>query len=117
MGAQLFGVMNMWSATQGYHYYRRELDAMPDPVALHARRGAHWTFNATAFVAAMRRVWLTCSLRTHAVTVCTCQSGQYTAGKASYQPAHAVVAPCPLQWRAIQQLHSQTAFSLVGQRD
>lgn len=40
----------------GYHYYRRELDAMPDPESLHARRGAHWTFNAEAFVAAMRRV-------------------------------------------------------------
>lgn len=40
----------------GYHYYRRELDAMDDPEALHARRGAHWTFNAEAFVEAMRLV-------------------------------------------------------------
>ena len=31
----------------GYHYYKRELDAMPDPEALHARRGAHWTFNVS----------------------------------------------------------------------
>ncbi len=43
----------------GYHYYRRELDAMSDPAAMHARRGAHWTFNAAAFLAAMRRVRLT----------------------------------------------------------
>lgn len=32
---------------------------MPDPAAMHARRGAHWTFNAAAFLAAMRRVRLT----------------------------------------------------------
>lgn len=31
----------------GYHYYKHELDAMPDPKALHARRGAHWTFNVS----------------------------------------------------------------------
>lgn len=29
----------------GYHYYKHELDAMPDPEAMHARRGAPWTFN------------------------------------------------------------------------
>jgi hypothetical protein len=29
---------------------------MPDAESLHARRGAHWTFNAHAFVAAMHRV-------------------------------------------------------------
>jgi hypothetical protein len=40
----------------GFHYYRRELDAMPDAESLHARRGSHWTFNAHAFVAAMHRV-------------------------------------------------------------
>lgn len=34
----------------GYHYYKHELDAMADPAALHARRGAHWTFNAERFV-------------------------------------------------------------------
>ena len=30
----------------GYHYYRRELDAMDDPAQAHARRGAAFTFNA-----------------------------------------------------------------------
>lgn len=34
----------------GFHLYRRELDAMPDPQAAHARRGAPWTFNADAYV-------------------------------------------------------------------
>jgi pantothenate kinase len=31
---------------------------MPDAESLHARRGAHWTFNAHEFVAAMHRVQL-----------------------------------------------------------
>lgn len=34
----------------GYHYYRRELDAMEDPDEAHKRRGAPFTFNATRFV-------------------------------------------------------------------
>ncbi|GLI67734.1 hypothetical protein VaNZ11_011936 [Volvox africanus] len=42
----------------GFHYYRRELDAMPDPVEAHARRGAPWTFDAAKFVEAVRRVRL-----------------------------------------------------------
>lgn len=33
----------------GYHYYKHELDAMPDSAAMHARRGAHWTFNVRAW--------------------------------------------------------------------
>ncbi len=37
----------------GFHYYRRELDAMPDPVEAHARRGAPYTFNAEKFVDAL----------------------------------------------------------------
>ncbi|KAI8469901.1 MAG: hypothetical protein J3K34DRAFT_521810 [Monoraphidium minutum] len=40
----------------GFHYYRRQLDAMPDPQEAHARRGAHWTFDAAAFVACVRRI-------------------------------------------------------------
>lgn len=44
---QLGCVQSPWSLSiAGYHYYRSELDAMEDPEALHARRGAHWTFNA-----------------------------------------------------------------------
>ena len=34
----------------GYHYYRRELDAMEDPEEAHARRGAPFTFNSSRFV-------------------------------------------------------------------
>lgn len=34
----------------GYHFYRHELDAMPDPAYAHARRGAPFTFNAQRFV-------------------------------------------------------------------
>lgn len=40
----------------GFHYYRRELDSMPDPAQAHARRGAHWTFDAAAYVECVRRV-------------------------------------------------------------
>ena len=34
----------------GYHYTRAQLDAFEDPQAAHARRGAHWTFDAEQFV-------------------------------------------------------------------
>jgi pantothenate kinase len=34
----------------GYHYYRRELDQMPNPEEAHRRRGAPFTFNAQRFV-------------------------------------------------------------------
>lgn len=34
----------------GYHYYRRELDAMEDPQEAHTRRGAPFTFNSSRFV-------------------------------------------------------------------
>jgi len=35
----------------GYHFYKHELDAMPDPEAMHARRGAPWTYNVRVFLA------------------------------------------------------------------
>lgn len=34
----------------GYHLYRSQLDAMDDPAAAHARRGAPFTFDAQRFV-------------------------------------------------------------------
>jgi pantothenate kinase len=34
----------------GYHYRRRQLDAMPDPAEAHRRRGAPFTFDAKRFV-------------------------------------------------------------------
>lgn len=40
----------------GFHYYRAQLDAMPDPALAHARRGAPFTFDAAAFVAAVQRL-------------------------------------------------------------
>ena len=40
----------------GFHLYKRQLNAMADPVAAHARRGAHWTFDAEAFVGAVKQV-------------------------------------------------------------
>lgn len=35
----------------GYHLTRAQLDCFPDPVEAHARRGAHWTFDAQGVVA------------------------------------------------------------------
>jgi pantothenate kinase len=37
----------------GYHLYRRQLDAMADPDEAYRRRGAPWTFDASAYVAFM----------------------------------------------------------------
>jgi pantothenate kinase len=39
----------------GFHYTKQQLDAMADPALAHARRGAPWTFDAAAFVTAVRR--------------------------------------------------------------
>lgn len=38
----------------GFHYTKAQLAAFPDPSAAFARRGAHWTFDAAAFVACVR---------------------------------------------------------------
>ncbi|KAK9811760.1 hypothetical protein WJX72_009620 [[Myrmecia] bisecta] len=40
----------------GFHYYRWQLDKMEDPVEAHAKRGAHWTFDGSAFVECIRTV-------------------------------------------------------------
>eukprot|EP00878_Enallax_costatus_P030854 GHUV01033654.1.p1 GENE.GHUV01033654.1~~GHUV01033654.1.p1 ORF type:complete len:173 (+),score=31.55 GHUV01033654.1:615-1133(+) len=40
----------------GFHYYKKQLDQMPDPQEAYARRGAPWTFDAEAFVAALQRL-------------------------------------------------------------
>ncbi|TCD68593.1 hypothetical protein EIP91_010382 [Steccherinum ochraceum] len=42
----------------GWHLTRAQLDAFPDPIQAHARRGAHWTFDGQGyveFVRALRR--------------------------------------------------------------
>ena len=39
----------------GFHFSKKQLDAMPDPAAAHARRGAPFTFDAAAFVSCVRR--------------------------------------------------------------
>mmetsp|Transcript_3314 Transcript_3314/g.7796 ORF Transcript_3314/g.7796 Transcript_3314/m.7796 type:complete len:631 (-) Transcript_3314:258-2150(-) len=44
------GVKSVVVPMDGYHYYRKELDLMPNPTLFHARRGAHWTFNASKLV-------------------------------------------------------------------
>lgn len=46
-----------WCAA-GFHYYRWQLDSgvAGAPAQAHARRGAHWTFDAEAFVQCVRAV-------------------------------------------------------------
>ncbi|CAD7701967.1 unnamed protein product [Ostreobium quekettii] len=40
----------------GFHYYKAQLDSMKDPMKAYLHRGAHWTFDAAGFVAALRRI-------------------------------------------------------------
>jgi len=40
----------------GFHYYKSELDKMPDPEKAHARRGAPWTFNSKKFLDKVREI-------------------------------------------------------------
>mmetsp|Transcript_66564 Transcript_66564/g.210690 ORF Transcript_66564/g.210690 Transcript_66564/m.210690 type:complete len:351 (-) Transcript_66564:259-1311(-) len=40
----------------GFHYYRRQLDAMNDPVEAHARRGAPFTFDAPRLLACLKDI-------------------------------------------------------------
>jgi pantothenate kinase len=40
----------------GFHYYRRQLDQMPDAELAHARRGAEWTFDARAYHACLAAI-------------------------------------------------------------
>lgn len=40
----------------GFHLYKRELDAMDDPIEAYRRRGAPWTFDAHAFVEKIREI-------------------------------------------------------------
>ena len=54
--AELAGVLNRDGVAtvvlpmDGFHYYRKELDAMPNAEEAHAKRGAHWTFDAKRFI-------------------------------------------------------------------
>jgi hypothetical protein len=43
-------------AQDGFHYFRAQLDAMPDPQLAHARRGAEWTFDARAYHACLQQI-------------------------------------------------------------
>ncbi|KAF2269218.1 kinase-related protein [Lojkania enalia] len=40
----------------GYHLSRAQLDAMPDPVSAHARRGAAFTFDGESFLALVKKL-------------------------------------------------------------
>jgi len=40
----------------GYHLSRKQLDAMPDPVSAHARRGAAFTFDGESFLSLVKKL-------------------------------------------------------------
>lgn len=40
----------------GYHLSRKQLDAMPDPVSAHARRGAAFTFDGDSFLSLVKKL-------------------------------------------------------------
>ncbi|KAK7190847.1 hypothetical protein DPSP01_007884 [Paraphaeosphaeria sporulosa] len=40
----------------GYHLSRRQLDALPDPVSAHARRGAEFTFDGESFLKLVKKL-------------------------------------------------------------
>jgi pantothenate kinase len=52
-GLNARGIRTTVIPMDGFHYYRRELDQMPNSDEAHARRGSHWTFNATRLVQVM----------------------------------------------------------------
>jgi pantothenate kinase len=44
------GISTVVIPMDGYHFYKHELDSMPDAQEMHARRGAPWTFNVRATI-------------------------------------------------------------------
>lgn len=44
------GIVTTVVPMDGFHFYRRELDQMPNAAEAHSKRGSHWTFNATRLV-------------------------------------------------------------------
>lgn len=52
MGSPLAAFIPM----DGYHLSRNQLDAMPDPVSAHARRGAHFTFDGESFLKLVKKL-------------------------------------------------------------
>mmetsp|Transcript_14410 Transcript_14410/g.35231 ORF Transcript_14410/g.35231 Transcript_14410/m.35231 type:complete len:262 (+) Transcript_14410:254-1039(+) len=50
------GVPSVVVPMDGFHYYRRELEAMPDPEEARNRRGSHWTFNSKRLVEMLTKV-------------------------------------------------------------
>ena len=52
MGSPLAAFIPM----DGYHLSRAQLDAMPDPVTAHARRGAAYTFDGESFLSLVKKL-------------------------------------------------------------
>lgn len=74
----------------GFHLYRHQLDKAPDPALAHARRGAHWTFDAQAYVDCLK------SLRNSPGTTQTAPSfdhgvGDPVAEAITILPTHGIV--------------------------
>lgn len=50
------GVSSAVLPMDGFHYYRKELDAMPNWQEAHAKRGSHWTFNSQRLLEVIRTI-------------------------------------------------------------
>ncbi len=74
----------------GYHYTRARLDAFEDPEAAHARRGAHWTFDAEAFVQKVEEIARNADSVTHAPTF-DHGEGDPVEGGVCIEPHHSIV--------------------------
>lgn len=81
------------STGAGFHFYRSQLDSgvAGDPAQAHARRGAHWTFDAEAFVQCVQRLREAPAGAPAAVTASSCED----AGVAVPSFEHGVGDPVP----------------------
>ncbi len=52
-GLNARGIRTTVIPMDGFHFYRRELDQMPNSEEAHSKRGSHWTFNSTRLVQVM----------------------------------------------------------------
>lgn len=55
-GAHMGNPLAAFVPMDGYHLSRRQLDAMPDPVSAHARRGAAFTFDGESFLSLVKKL-------------------------------------------------------------
>ncbi|KAF9449327.1 P-loop containing nucleoside triphosphate hydrolase protein [Macrolepiota fuliginosa MF-IS2] len=77
----------------GWHYSRKELDAMPDPKLAYDRRGAHWTFDGASYVSFIRSLREDITPRTPVITAPSFDHAvkDPTPGAVAIHPYHRIV--------------------------